>query len=177
VSLSFCVILERCNLWPHVANRHISISQLLSSWRYSHYDVICYWAGHAWRDGWTDIRTYVHTYICTNTLLHLIYKDDMCCLNTVQRTNCSNSAVPDRCRLQAIQICPATSLITAQIIRPAAAGAQLIFAVCSVHPASQCNTLIVHIATRTAHNYQHYSDPTNCKQRLTAGKKLTISHC
>jgi len=33
--------LERCNPWPHVANRHISISQLLSLWRHSHYDVIC----------------------------------------------------------------------------------------------------------------------------------------
>ena len=32
--------LERCNPWPHVANRRISISQLLSLWRHSHYDVI-----------------------------------------------------------------------------------------------------------------------------------------
>jgi len=39
----------------HVANRHISISQLLSLWRHSHCDVICYSAGHAQRYG----RTYV----------------------------------------------------------------------------------------------------------------------
>jgi len=32
--------LERCNPWPHVFNRHISISQLLSLWRHSRYDVI-----------------------------------------------------------------------------------------------------------------------------------------
>jgi len=31
-------VLERCNPWPHVANRHVSISQLLSLWRHSHYD-------------------------------------------------------------------------------------------------------------------------------------------
>jgi len=30
-----------------VANHHISITQLLSLWRHSHYDVIRYWAGHA----------------------------------------------------------------------------------------------------------------------------------
>jgi len=28
---AFIIILDRCNPWPHVANRHISISQLLSS--------------------------------------------------------------------------------------------------------------------------------------------------
>jgi len=33
-------ILERCNSWPHVANRHISISQLLSLWHHFHNDVI-----------------------------------------------------------------------------------------------------------------------------------------
>ena len=32
--------LEQCNPWPHVANRHISISELLSLSRHSHYDVI-----------------------------------------------------------------------------------------------------------------------------------------
>jgi len=32
-------ILERCNPWPHVTNHHISISQLLSLWCHSHYDV------------------------------------------------------------------------------------------------------------------------------------------
>ena len=32
-------LLERCNPWPHVANRIISIIQLLSLWRHSHYDV------------------------------------------------------------------------------------------------------------------------------------------
>ena len=36
----FCLQLERCNPWPHVANRHISISQLLSLIRHSHYDLI-----------------------------------------------------------------------------------------------------------------------------------------
>jgi len=41
--------LQRCNPWPHVANRDISISQLLSLWRHCHYDVIRYWAGHAQR--------------------------------------------------------------------------------------------------------------------------------
>jgi len=60
--------LERCNPWPHVANRYVSVSQLLSLWRHSHYDVslrrlqppfslwrhshcdiIGYWAGHAHR--------------------------------------------------------------------------------------------------------------------------------
>ena len=61
------VFSERCNPWPHVANRHISISQLLSLrrhshydvirlgraqppfsfWRQSHCDVIRYWTGHA----------------------------------------------------------------------------------------------------------------------------------
>ena len=56
--------LERCNPWPHVANHHISISQLLSLWRHSHYDVIRYWAGHAQRYG----RTYV-TYVRTATVL------------------------------------------------------------------------------------------------------------
>ena len=60
--------LERCNPWPRVANRHISISRLLSLWRHSHYDVIRYWAGHAQR--------YVErTYVRTDTLLRLIYKD------------------------------------------------------------------------------------------------------
>jgi len=40
------IILERCNPWPHVANRHISgryhqrLSQLLLLWRHFHYDVI-----------------------------------------------------------------------------------------------------------------------------------------
>jgi len=34
------LILEQCNPWPHVANRRISISQLLSLWRHSHYDVL-----------------------------------------------------------------------------------------------------------------------------------------
>jgi len=39
--LDYCasVKLQRCNPWPHVANCHISISQLLSLWRHSHYDV------------------------------------------------------------------------------------------------------------------------------------------
>ena len=31
--------LQRCNPWPHVANHRISISQLLSLWRHSHYDI------------------------------------------------------------------------------------------------------------------------------------------
>jgi len=33
------ITLEWCNPWPLVANRHISISQILSLWRHSHYDV------------------------------------------------------------------------------------------------------------------------------------------
>jgi len=49
--------LEWCNPWPHVAYRHISISQLLSSWRQSHCDVIRYWAG--------NVHRYVRTYVCT----------------------------------------------------------------------------------------------------------------
>jgi len=84
-------IIERCNYpWPHVANRHISISQLLSLWRHSHYDicrlrrsrrsqppfslwrhshcdVIRYWTGHAHRYGRTNLRT--------DTLPHIIYED------------------------------------------------------------------------------------------------------
>jgi len=60
--------LERWNPWPHVPNRHISISQLLSLWRHSHYDVIRYWAGHAQRYGRTNVRM--------DTLPRLIRKDD-----------------------------------------------------------------------------------------------------
>ena len=45
--------IEQCNPWPHVANRHISISELLSLWRHSHCDVIRYWACHAHRYGRT----------------------------------------------------------------------------------------------------------------------------
>jgi len=79
------IVLEQCNPWPHVANRHISISQLLllwchsyydvsrlrrsqprSQWRHSHCDVIHYWAGHAHRYG----RPYV-----TDILPGLTYKD------------------------------------------------------------------------------------------------------
>ena len=40
------------NPWPHVANRHISIIQLLSLWRHSHCNIIRYWAGHAHHYGW-----------------------------------------------------------------------------------------------------------------------------
>ena len=47
---------QPCNPWPHVASRHISISQLLSLWRHSHCNVIGYWAGHAHRYR----RTYGH---------------------------------------------------------------------------------------------------------------------
>jgi len=43
------IMVGQCNTWPHVTNRHISISQLLSLWRHSHCDVIRYWAGHAHR--------------------------------------------------------------------------------------------------------------------------------
>jgi len=31
---AFKIWLQHCNPWPHVANRHISISQLLSLWRH-----------------------------------------------------------------------------------------------------------------------------------------------
>jgi len=63
---------ERCNPWPHVANHHISISQLLSFWRHSrspcsHYYVIRYWAGHAQCYGRTKVRT--------DALPRLIYND------------------------------------------------------------------------------------------------------
>jgi len=34
---TYLLRLKRCNPWPHVANRHISIRQLLSLWRRSHY--------------------------------------------------------------------------------------------------------------------------------------------
>jgi len=83
--------LQQYNPWPHVANRHTSISQLLSLWRHSHDDVTLarlrrsqppfslwrdshcdatrYWAGHAHSYG----RTYVR-YV-TDTLPRLIYKD------------------------------------------------------------------------------------------------------
>jgi len=78
LNTAICIpeLLERCNPLPHVANRHISISHLLSLWRHSHYDVsrlwrsqptfswrhchcdvISYWADHAHRYG----RTYVWT--------------------------------------------------------------------------------------------------------------------
>jgi len=33
--------LQQCNPWPHVANCHISISQLLWLWCHSHYGVSC----------------------------------------------------------------------------------------------------------------------------------------
>ena len=49
------VSLERCNPWPHVANGHITLSQLLSLLRHSHCDVIGYQAGHAQRYGRTDV--------------------------------------------------------------------------------------------------------------------------
>jgi len=35
----YLLLLERCNPWPHVANRHISITQLVSLWHHSYYDV------------------------------------------------------------------------------------------------------------------------------------------
>ena len=83
--------LERCNPWKHVANRRISISQLLSLWRHSHYDVsrlrrsrrsqppfslwrhshsdvIRYWSGHAHRYG----RTYVRTDTITAFNIHRV---------------------------------------------------------------------------------------------------------
>jgi len=76
-------ILERCNPWPHVANRHISkshcdvslsrlgrsqpASQLFTLWCHSHSDVIRYWAGHAQRYG----RTYV---TCVRTPYRVEYK-------------------------------------------------------------------------------------------------------
>ena len=39
VNTAHLIVLARCNRWPHVVNSHISISQLLSLWRHSHYDV------------------------------------------------------------------------------------------------------------------------------------------
>jgi len=56
-SLTEVYVVERWNPWPHVANRHISISQLLSLWRHSHYGVIRYWAGETreWRHNENDV--------------------------------------------------------------------------------------------------------------------------
>ena len=56
------IALERCNPWPHVANRHISMSQLLSLWRHSHYDVIFIMTSLAPRP---PLRTYVRTNVRT----------------------------------------------------------------------------------------------------------------
>jgi len=77
------VELERCNPWPHVINRHISISQLLSFWRHSHYDgssrshdvirIVTSFATEA--DLATPTVTDVRTYVRTDTLPRLIYKD------------------------------------------------------------------------------------------------------
>jgi len=39
VHYAYLYILKWWNPWPHVVNRHISTSQLLSFWRHSHYDV------------------------------------------------------------------------------------------------------------------------------------------
>jgi len=99
--------LERCNPWPHVANRHISsqllslwrhsyydvvraahaygarnpqLSQLFSLWCHSHYDVIRYWIGHAQRYG--------HMYVRTDTLPRLIYKDFIYFYSTPQCSHC-----------------------------------------------------------------------------------------
>jgi len=87
-------ITRACNPWPHVANRHISgryrqrLSQLLSLWRHSHYDVIrtarAYDARNPrlsqlsslWRLSllsWP--RPALRTYVRTDTLPRLIYKD------------------------------------------------------------------------------------------------------
>jgi len=59
------LLLERYNPWPRVANRHISISQLLSLWRRSHYDVIRYWDGHAQRYRCTTLSHTSHNIIMT----------------------------------------------------------------------------------------------------------------
>ena len=81
-------MLERCNPWLHVANRHTSI---LSLWRYSHYDVIrasrAYGAGSP-RSHYdvifimTSFATELTTPIVmddrtlrTDTLPRLVYKD------------------------------------------------------------------------------------------------------
>ena len=81
-----CKVLECCNPWPHVANRRTSISQLLSLWRHSyydvirasrafgarsprsHYDVIRYWGGHTQRYG----RTYGHLAVFKILLIILL---------------------------------------------------------------------------------------------------------
>jgi len=60
-------ILERCNPSPHVANRHISISQLLSLWchssgtrsPHSHYDVILNVTSFATELATPTVRTYI----------------------------------------------------------------------------------------------------------------------
>jgi len=73
-SVSVLLLLERCNPWPHVANRHIFISQLLSLWRHSHYDILRLWRSQPpfslWRHSHYDVIRYwaghAHCYGCTN---------------------------------------------------------------------------------------------------------------
>jgi len=78
-SYYFSVRVERCNPWPHVVNRHISISQLLSLWRHSrydlcarsprsHYDVIFIVTSFA-----IELATPTVTDVRTDTLPRLIY--------------------------------------------------------------------------------------------------------
>ena len=76
---------ERCNPWPHVANRHMSVRELLSLWRHSHYDVSCLRRSQPpfslWHHSHCDVirysagnaRRYGRTYV-TDTLPGLIYK-------------------------------------------------------------------------------------------------------
>jgi len=77
--------LEQCNPWPQVvANHHISISQLLSLWRHSHYDSACSPCSHYdvivivtsfATELATPTVTDVRMYVRTDTLRHLIHKD------------------------------------------------------------------------------------------------------
>jgi len=72
------IVRERCNPWPHVANRHISISQLLSLWRHSHYDVSrlrCSRRSKPPFSLWRHSHCDVIRYWAGHALLRLIYKD------------------------------------------------------------------------------------------------------
>jgi len=52
------VIVMSFSLWRHSCVSRVRRSQPpFSLWRHSHYDVICYWAGHAHRYGRTYVRS------------------------------------------------------------------------------------------------------------------------
>jgi len=92
--LDCCVQLERCNPWPHVANCHVSISQLLSLWRHSHYDFSCLWNSQPPFSLWRHLllswpRPLLRTYHCTDTLPRSINKDYFNFHNRILASQCS----------------------------------------------------------------------------------------